>query len=571
MTGASSSRARGGTARRRVAVVTGGGGGIGRAAAFELAREGAVVVAMDPGVGVQGEPLGEQTAAETVKQIVAAGGTARASTISVTDGEEVRSLFQEVVGEFGSLDIVINAAGILRFSHFLEASEDDWRAVLDVHLGGYLNVLSAALPLMIKAGYGRLVGFTSGVGLARTSVAGPAYGCAKRAIAALTWQLGPLLPEGVTANALSPIAASRMVQEAMLAAGTNPNGLDLSAMPQPDDMGPAAAYLASDAIEWCRGEVLFSAGSEISVIAPPRLMEGIRTRDVADFASALGTIVPVVLNPVEAQQNTTGGSNPRFGAIFDEAGRATDTTDTTDLDRQSCVIVSDDPDLARALGGAVTSRGMRPVGIGPWRPFDELAAQIPSGFAAIADTLTRASQAYGPIAAVVVVLGSQAASSRPGEPAWQELLEAHVDTIPHVIAHAGWLRAATDHASRRSQPIRITHLTDANSASGRTGAQAVAQMARSANDTPLPVQLDAFAISIETAERGDDQPLADLVARLVRADDTRAMRGAELVVRPNWIGLRSHPSPIVTVSFGGRAIPAWVDDALKEVIAPHKA
>ncbi len=139
--------------RRPAAVVTGGGGGIGTAVALELARRGIAVAAMDPGVGLQGEPLNEPTAEQDgARQIAAEGGVARASTASVTDRDAIRSLFAEVVGEFGSLDIVVSTAGILRFASFLDASEDDWRAVLGVHLDGYLNVLSEALPIMTAAG-----------------------------------------------------------------------------------------------------------------------------------------------------------------------------------------------------------------------------------------------------------------------------------------------------------------------------------------------------------------------------------------------------------------------------------
>jgi NAD(P)-dependent dehydrogenase (short-subunit alcohol dehydrogenase family) len=122
--------------RRPAAVVTGGGGGIGTAVALELARRDVAVIAMDPGVGLQGEPLGEPTAGETARRITAEGGVARASSASVTDPDAVRALFAEVAGEFGGLDIVVNTAGILRFAPFLEASQDDWRAVLDVRGAG---------------------------------------------------------------------------------------------------------------------------------------------------------------------------------------------------------------------------------------------------------------------------------------------------------------------------------------------------------------------------------------------------------------------------------------------------
>jgi NAD(P)-dependent dehydrogenase (short-subunit alcohol dehydrogenase family) len=100
----------------RVAVVTGGGRGIGWATAVELARREATVVVADPGVGVQGEPSAEPTAQQTVDRITAAGGRARASTVSVTNAAAVRSLFGQVVAEFGSLEVVLNPAGIISSS-----------------------------------------------------------------------------------------------------------------------------------------------------------------------------------------------------------------------------------------------------------------------------------------------------------------------------------------------------------------------------------------------------------------------------------------------------------------------
>src|SRR5262249_5623686 len=96
------------TSQARVAVVTGGGGGIGGETSLELARRGHTVVVMDPGDGVQGEPLGEPTAAEVAGRINAAGGRSIASTVSVTDRDGLRALFRSVVDDFGSLDVVVN-------------------------------------------------------------------------------------------------------------------------------------------------------------------------------------------------------------------------------------------------------------------------------------------------------------------------------------------------------------------------------------------------------------------------------------------------------------------------------
>ena len=228
--------------RQRVAVVTGGGGGIGAAIAEELGRGGWFVVTVDPLVTLDGSERLPEPEETTAGRIVAAGGSARASSVSVTDGEAVRGLFRELVDEHGGLDAVVNVAGITRQTSFAQGTEEDWLAVLAVHLEGYLNVLDAALPLMAAAGHGRVLGVTSGSGW-RAADAG-AYGCAKRAVAALTWQLGRQAPPGVTVNAMSPIAATRMVAAAVERARqagevAGGGGLSLGSMPGPEDLGPA--------------------------------------------------------------------------------------------------------------------------------------------------------------------------------------------------------------------------------------------------------------------------------------------------------------------------------------------
>jgi NAD(P)-dependent dehydrogenase (short-subunit alcohol dehydrogenase family) len=523
------------------------------------------VVVMDPGVGVQGEPLHETSAAETAKLVESEGGRADSSTASVTDPEELASLFEKVVEEHGSLDAVVNTAGILRFRNVLDSDEDDWSAVLGVHFDGYRNVLKAALPHMVKAASGRIVGFTSGVGLSRTVADSPAYGCAKRAVASLTWQLGRVAPEGVSINALSPIAASRMVRESLIASGMSPRGLDLSAMPQPDEMGPAAAYLASEKFGWSRGHVVFSGGSELSLVGPPRILEAVRTRDVADFAHVLDTVVPVVLTPVEAGQATTGGSNPRFGRVFDvDAGGPS----PTGADAAHCLVVSDDSRLAERIARAITPWGMSTLGVGDHNPFDRAASTIPTDFTAVAETVERAASSVGGLDAVVVALGASEGPSACEAP-WERLIDAHSSTVAHVAAHAAWVRAALRQSSRDGRATRLVHITAAQSPAARTCAQAVAQLARCANDTSGPAKPISFAVALESGDPADLDPLASLVARLVAAGDTPAIKGAELVIRPGWLGLRSHPGALSTASFGGPAIPDWVDAALREAVSAN--
>ena len=558
------------TDRRPAAVVTGGGGGIGTAVALELARRGIAVVAMDPGVGVQGEPLNEPTAANTARRIAAEGGVARASTASVTDRGALRSLFAGVVAEFGALDIVVNTAGILRYAPFLDASEEDWRAVLDVHLNGYLNVLAEAVPVMAAAGYGRIVGVTSGAGLARASGDAAAYACAKRAVATVTWQLADLLPEGIALNALSPLAATRMTTRAVTRGDAAPasGGLDLSGLPPAQDMAPLAAFLASEEAGSCRGQVIFSAGPELSVISPPRLLEAIRTDRTADFAASLDTLVPVVLAPAEAQQRSTGGSNARFGPVFDQPGTPGPVPGPATA---NCLVITDHAALATTIAAALARCGLTAIDTtgrpltgpsAPHQPAPGQPASQPAGFAAAEAAVERAALAAGGIDAVVIAPGPFAAPG-PAAPPWPQVLAGYAATADHVLSHAGWLQAVARYAVRTSRPVRVMHLADATSPPLRTAAQAVAQLARCAT-LVRPGLIDVFSIALETAEPADHQPVAHLTARLLWSGDATALRGAELVARPGWIGLRSHPAPSATVSYGTSAIPPWITDWLRE-------
>jgi NAD(P)-dependent dehydrogenase (short-subunit alcohol dehydrogenase family) len=582
-----------------VAVVTGGGGGIGTAVALELARQGVAVVAMDPGVGVQGEPLAEPTAAQTAQLITEAGGVARASTASVTDRAAVRSLFAGVVAEFGGLDIVVNTAGILRFAPFAQASEDDWRAVLGVHLDGYLNVLAEALPLMEAAGYGRIVGVTSGAGLARAAGDNASYACAKRAIAAVTWQLAGLLPGGVALNALSPIAATRMVTGALTRAaaparpeggpggrpGGRPDdgpgtgaaaappggGLDLSSMPTAEDMGPAGAYLAGEQAGSLRGQIVFSAGPELSVISPPRLIEAIRTERAADFAASLDTLVPVVLAPAEGGQRSTGGANARFGPVFDQPGTAGPAADEESEPRY-CLIACGHPDIARALAPAVARCGLTAIDVAgrpasAW-PASGAPEPLPAGFDAVEAAVQRAARITEHLDAVVIAPGSFAGpGTEPGAAAsWAGLLDGYSAVTEEVLAHAGWLQAAGRQAIRSARPLRIVHLADATAPAHLPAAQAVAQLARCAT-LAQPGLIDVFSVALGTARPADLDPVAQLAARLLWAGDATALRGAELLAQPGWIGLRSHPEPLATLCFGTPDLPSWVGDWLAQAVA----
>lgn len=539
---------------QRVVAVTGGGGGIGAAIAEELGRRGAFVVTMDPLVSLDGTerlPPPEET---TAGRIVAAGGSARASPVSVTDGDEVRGLFEEL----GRLDAVVNVAGITRPTGFARGTEDDWRAVLSVHLEGYLNVLAAALPIMAASGHGRILGVTSGSGW-RPADAG-AYSCAKRAVASLTWQLGRQAPPGVVVNAISPIAVTRMVTAALGRAqpkadrgssSSATGGLSLGSMPAPDQLGPFGAHLVGEEVDWCRGRVLFAGGSEVAVIGEPRLLEVVRGDDAPSLAHVLEAVATGALAPAEAQQTTTGGSNPRFGPIFDEpiAG------DLPPAAVRSCAVVADDPEVASAVIAALEARAVAcsPVSVGG----------VASGFGGAAEMLAATVARGGPLDAVVVALdGARPATGSTSD--WERVLAEHVGIADQIRADAAWARAVADHAVAADRPVRLVTLSDASTAGGRSRAQASAQLARAGRGATGD-RVAAFAVSLEAPRGSRGQPTGELVAHLVCSPEATALSGAELVAGPGWVGLRGHPRPSASITFGGPQVPSWLDGALRRI------
>jgi NAD(P)-dependent dehydrogenase (short-subunit alcohol dehydrogenase family) len=538
------------SARQRVAVVTGGGGGIGGAIAEELGRGGWYVVTVDPLVTLDGAEQLPEPQETTAGRIVAAGGSARASSVSVTDGAAVAGLFGELVDDYGGLDAVVNVAGITRPTFFASGSEEDWLAVLAVHLGGYLNVLDAALPLMAAAGHGRVLGVTSGSGW-RVADAG-AYSCAKRAIAALTWQLGRRAPPGVTINAMSPIAATRMVaaalERARRAGRTGGGGISFLTMAGPEDLGPLGAYLVGDGFGWCSGRVLFAGGSEVAVIDEPHLLEVVRNDEVVSLARVLEAVIPRAFAPAETSQTSDGGGNPRFGPIFDEPPAA----DVAPTQVRSCAVVTDRPRLAVSLTAALEERSITCHRV-----------EVAHGFGAAAHALSSLVDAAGPIDAIVVApTGQPTATSGEG---WERVLAEHRGIVDHIHTDAGWARAAADYAGGTGRPVQLVTLTDAASTGGRSRAQASAQLARAAGGA-TDGRITAFAASIEASEEGAGQSVGALVAHLLGHSEATALAGAELVVGAGWLGLRSHPRPKGSITYGGPSLPDWLDATLREIV-----
>src|SRR6266511_5338288 len=235
----------------RVAVVTGSGRGIGREFALCMAREGASVVINDVGVSLDGRGTDEDPAAQVCKEIEALGGEAVPNYDSVSDFEAAANIVATATDAFGQLDILVNNAGIVRDRSLLKMTEDDFDAVLAVHLKGSFNCARHAAPVMKDAGYGRIINITSSAGL-RGNFGQTNYGAAKAALMGLTfiWAL-ELGKYGITVNAVAPAGATRMTASLFERSGEEPPPEQNPAL-----NAPLVAFLASVSSCMVRGPPL---------------------------------------------------------------------------------------------------------------------------------------------------------------------------------------------------------------------------------------------------------------------------------------------------------------------------
>lgn len=255
----------------RIVIVTGAGRGLGRAHALELAGQGAKVVVNDLGCELDGSGGGTGPAGEVVEEIRAAGGDAVANGDDVADFAGAARIVATAVESFGSLDAVVNNAGFVRDRMFANATEDEWDAVVRVHLRGHFAVARHAAAHwrdQVKAGRtvdARIINTSSGAGILG-SIGQAAYSAAKGGIATLTLvQAAELARYGVTANALCPAARTRMTEGVfteMMAAPDAPDAFDAMA---PENVSPLVAWLASSQSAHVTGRVFEVEGGKIGL------------------------------------------------------------------------------------------------------------------------------------------------------------------------------------------------------------------------------------------------------------------------------------------------------------------
>ncbi|CAM5637693.1 SDR family oxidoreductase [Streptomyces tanashiensis] len=265
----------------RVVVVTGAGRGLGRAHALAFAAEGAKVVVNDLGVGLDGTGAGAGPAQQVVDEITASGGEAVAHGGDIATADGAASLVATALDAFGRLDTLVNNAGFLRDRMLVNLGEDDWDAVMRVHLKGhFLPLRHAAAHWRAEAKAGRepvarVINTSSGAGLLG-SVGQGNYAAAKAGIVGLTLVASAEMGRyGVQVNAIAPAARTRMTEQTFAETMAAPSGGGFDAM-APENVSPLVVWLGSAASAGVTGRVFEAEAGRITV------MEGWRPGPTAD-------------------------------------------------------------------------------------------------------------------------------------------------------------------------------------------------------------------------------------------------------------------------------------------------
>jgi NAD(P)-dependent dehydrogenase (short-subunit alcohol dehydrogenase family) len=229
---------------QKVAVVTGGGSGIGRAAAIRFASEGARVLVADIDADHAGAAAGE---------ISAAGGRAAAMAVDVSDAAQVEAMAARAVAEFGGIDILMTAAGVLSFGSATETDPDAWNRVIGINLTGTFLAARAVIPAMAQRGGGAIITVSSSTGAHDASPGNVAYVASK----------------GVRVNAIAPgptatpMLGSVMTEDEMRRFG---EAMPIGRLAQPTELAAAAAFLASDDASYVTGAVFAVDGGQTAKV-----------------------------------------------------------------------------------------------------------------------------------------------------------------------------------------------------------------------------------------------------------------------------------------------------------------
>ncbi len=292
----------------KTAIITGAGRGIGREVALLFAREGCRVLVNDLGTSVAGEGADTSPAAQTVADIAAAGGEAVAHYGDVADLDAAEDMVRTVLDRWGQLDILVNVAGILRDRMVFNMTEEEWDAVVRVHLKGtFATTKFASLWWRQSRSGGRLITFTSGSGLFGAP-GQPNYAAAKMGIWGFTLSCARALGRyGVTANSIAPGAATRMTdtvpaERSAQGAGRVVSGAAKGTERDPANIAPPLVYLASDAGGWITGRCFGISGYRITLyhnIAPQVVLQGSKMWTVDELFERMEPTFKQFIAPVQ--------------------------------------------------------------------------------------------------------------------------------------------------------------------------------------------------------------------------------------------------------------------------------
>jgi 3-oxoacyl-[acyl-carrier protein] reductase len=242
----------------RAALVTGAGNGIGAAVARAFAGAGAAVLVTD---------LDKDAAAAVAAQINAAGGRAESAALDVRDADAASAAAHQAAGlADGVLHVVVNNAGAIAPAMFAKMTPEQFRFVVDVHLGGTFTVSQAALPFLAEDGTGRILNVTSAAGLVGT-IGQVNYSAAKSGIIGVTKSLAKeLARKSITVNAIAPLAATSMTEN--IRTNEKLAELTLARIPlgrwaDPDEIAATFVFFASDAASYITGQVLAVDGGTV--------------------------------------------------------------------------------------------------------------------------------------------------------------------------------------------------------------------------------------------------------------------------------------------------------------------